>query len=64
LGMALLLGQGMVVWVQACSWIPSTASPDSLLLPAHAVSVPDGLRGEIIPILAAMALGQVPEVHL
>lgn len=63
LGMALLLGQGMVAWMQACSWIPSTASHNSPLLPACNLPVPHGVRGEIIMLLAAMALRQVPEVH-
>jgi hypothetical protein len=63
LGMALLVGQGMVAWMQACSWVPSTASQNSLLLPTCHFPVPHGVRGEIIILLAAMALRQVQEVH-
>jgi hypothetical protein len=61
--MALLLGQGMVVWMQACSWAPSTPPHNVRLLPADAVPLPYDLRGEIVVVLAAMALSQAPELH-
>lgn len=63
LDMGLLLSQGMVVWMQACSWVPSTTSTNLPLLPASNAPVPHGFREEIIRILAAMALRQVSEVH-
>jgi hypothetical protein len=63
LGMALFLGQGMVAWMQACSWVAST-TPDNLRrCPTVSGPLPDDLRGEVVLVLAAMALNQAPEVH-
>jgi hypothetical protein len=64
LGMALLLGQGMVAWMQACSWVASTTTPDNLRrFPTVGGPLPDDLPGEVVLVLAAMALNQAPEVH-
>ena len=63
LGMAIFLGQGMVAWMLACSWVASP-NPDSVRrCPITAAPLPDELRGEIVLVLAAMALKQAPEVH-
>jgi hypothetical protein len=63
LGMALFLGQGMVAWMQACSWVASTA-PDNLRRCSTVCGpLPDDLRGEVVLVLAAMALNQALEVH-
>jgi hypothetical protein len=63
LGMALFLSQGMVAWMRACSWVSST-TPDNLRrCPTAAVSLPNDLRGEVVLVLAAMALNQASEVR-
>ena len=63
LGMALFLGQGMVAWMQAFSWLASINphNPRQYLSPA--TRVPDDVRGEIVLVLAAMALRRAPEVY-
>jgi hypothetical protein len=63
LGMGLFLTQGMVAWMQACSWIPATVSKNSPSHPSTSAPLPQDLRGEIVTVLAAMALRQVSEVH-
>ena len=63
LGMAILLGQGMVAWMLACSWVASTNPESSRPCPTTTAPLPDQLRGEIVLILAAMALKQAPEVY-
>jgi hypothetical protein len=63
LGMAIFLGQGMAAWMLACSCVTCT-NPDSLRgCPITASPLPDDLRGEIVLVLAAMALKQGLEVH-
>ena len=62
LGMALFLGQGMVAWMLACSWVASTGPDNSRQCPT-VLPLPDDLRGEIVLVLAAMALKQAREVH-
>ena len=63
LGMAILLDQGMVAWMLACSWVASTHPNNLQRCPSIAAPVPDELRGEIVLVLAAMALNQAPEVY-
>jgi hypothetical protein len=63
LGMAIFLGQGMVAWMLACSWVASTHPNNLQRCPSTATPVPDELRGEIVLVLAAMALNQAPEVY-
>jgi hypothetical protein len=64
LGIALLLGQGMVAWMQACSWVSSATTLDNLCRrPTVSGPLPDDLRGEVVLVLAAMALNQAPEVY-
>lgn len=63
LGMAIFLDQGMVAWMLACSWVASTNADDSRRCPTTAAPLPDELRGEIVLVLAAMALKQAPEVY-
>jgi hypothetical protein len=58
--MALFLGQGMVAWMRACSWVSSTAPDNSRRSQTAAAPLPNDLRGEIVLVLAAMALNQVP----
>jgi hypothetical protein len=61
--MAIFLDQGMVAWMLACSWVAST-NPDNLRrCPTTAPPLPDELRGEIVLVLAAMALKQALEVY-
>jgi len=60
--MALFLGQGMVAWIRACSWVSSTA-PDNLRQCPTAAPLPNDLRGEVVLVLAAMALNQAPEIR-
>ena len=63
LGMALFIGQGMVAWMHACSWVAST-TPDNLRrCPTVGGALPDDLRGEVVLVLAAMAFNQPAEVH-
>jgi len=61
--MAIFLGQGMAAWMLACSWVASTNPHPVRRCPITAAPLPDELRGEIVLVLAAMALKQTPEVH-
>jgi hypothetical protein len=63
LGMAIFLDQGMVAWMLACSWVGSTNPDKPRRCPTTVAPLPDELRGEIVLVLAAMALKQAPEVH-
>jgi hypothetical protein len=62
--MALFLGQGMVAWMRACSWVPSGLPHNSPSSAIDAVPLSNDLRGEIVIVLAAMALRQAPEIRL
>jgi len=53
----------MVAWMLACSWVASTHPNNLQRCPSIAAPVPDELRGEIVLVLAAMALNQAPEVY-
>jgi hypothetical protein len=59
LGMAIFLDQGML----ACSWVASTNPDNSRRCPTTAPPLSNELRGEIVLVLAAMALKQAPEVY-
>jgi hypothetical protein len=61
--MAVFLGQGMVAWMLAYSWVASTNPDNVRRCPIIAAPLPDELRGEIVLVLAAMALKQALEVH-
>ena len=61
LGIAIFLDQGMVAWMLACSWVASTNPDNSRLCPTTAPPLSNELRGEIVLVLAAMALKQAPE---
>jgi hypothetical protein len=63
LGMAILLNQGMVAWMLACSWVPSTSPDNSRRCLTAVAPLPNELRREIVLVMAAMALKQSPEVH-
>jgi hypothetical protein len=63
LGMAILLDHGMVAWMLACSWVPSTNAGNSLRCPTAATPLPNELRREIVLVMTAMALKQAPEVY-
>jgi len=63
LGMAILLNQGMVAWMLACSWVPSTNPDNSRRCPTAIAPLPNELRREIVLVMAAMALKQAPEVY-
>src|SRR5437762_6162887 len=63
LGMAIFLGQGMVAWMLACSWVASTNPDNVRRCQTTAAPLPNELRGEIVLVLATMALKQAPEVH-
>jgi hypothetical protein len=61
--MAIFLDQGMVAWMLVCSWV-APINPDKVRqCPTAAAPLPDELRGEIVLVLAAMALKQAPEVY-
>ncbi len=61
--MALFLGQGMVAWMRACSWVSSTAPDNLRLAPTAPTPLPNDLRGEVVLVLAAMALNQALEIR-
>jgi hypothetical protein len=63
LGMAIFLDQGMAAWMLACSWVASTNPDNARRCPTSAAHLPDELRGEIVLVLAAMALKQASEVY-
>jgi len=58
LGMTLLLTQGMVAWMKACRPSTSAISENVPFQPAIPVLLAGDLRGEVVRILASMALGQ------
>jgi hypothetical protein len=60
LGMVLFLGQGMVAWMRACSWVASTAPDNLRRCPSAAAPLPNDLRSEVVLVLAVMALNQAP----
>lgn len=62
-GMVIFLDQGMAAWMLACSWVASTNPANLRRCPTTTAPVPDELRGEIVLVLAAMALKQAPEVY-
>jgi hypothetical protein len=61
--MALFLGQGMVAWMRACSGVSSTLPDNLRRCPSAAARLPDDLRGEVVLVLAAMALDQAPGIR-
>jgi hypothetical protein len=61
--MAIFLDQGMVAWMLACSWVASINPDNGRRYPISAAPLPDELRGEIVLVLAAMALNQAPEAY-
>ncbi len=61
--MAIFLGQGMVAWMLACSWVASTNPDNVRRCQTTAAPLPNELRGEIVLVLATMALKQAPEVQ-
>ena len=62
LGMALLLRQGMVAWMTA--WMESNSRvPENWRL-TPAVAVPEDRHGEIVAILATMALNHCQEMRI
>ena len=61
--MALFIGQGMVAWMRACSWAPSTAPDNLRRCLTIAAPLPNDLRSEVVLVLAAMALNQAPEIR-
>jgi len=63
LGMAIFLGQGMVAWMLACSRVGSTNPDNARRCQTPTAPLPNELRGEIVLVLATMALKQAPEVH-
>lgn len=63
LGMAIILDQGMLAWMLACSCVPSTNPDNSRRCPTAVAALPNELRREIVLVMAAMALKQAPEVH-
>ena len=63
LGMAIFLDQGMVAWMLACSWVASTNPDNVRRCQTTAAPLPNALRGEIVLVLATMALKQAPEVQ-
>jgi hypothetical protein len=63
LGMAIFLDQGMAAWMLACCWVASTNPDNSRRCPTTAPPLSNELRGEIVLVLAAMALKQAPEVY-
>jgi hypothetical protein len=63
LGMTIFLDQGIVAWMLACSWVASTNPDNARRCPTSPAPLPDELRGEIVLMLAAMALKQAPEVY-
>jgi hypothetical protein len=62
--MAIFLGQGLAAWMLACCWVTCTNSDSVRGCPITAAPLPDDLRGEIVLVLAAMALKQTLEVHI
>jgi hypothetical protein len=61
--MALFLDQGMVAWMRACSWAVFTNPHNSRKCLSPADGLSDDVRGEIVLVLAAMALRRASEVY-
>jgi hypothetical protein len=62
--MTLLLTQGMAAWMKACPASTVAISENVRLQPTIPVVLADDLRGEVVRILASMALGQTHAVSL
>ena len=61
-GLAVLLGQGVAVWMEAWSKLPAPAvraQQDEDKRPP----LLDGASAEVVRVLAAMALGHIEEAH-
>jgi len=59
LGLAILLREGLAAWVEQWSKVPAPA-PTKRFRPSP---LPDSSSTDLINVLAAMALSQIPEVH-
>jgi hypothetical protein len=60
LGLAILLRQGLAAWVEQWSKVPAPAPSTERSRPSP---LPDSTSTDLINVLAAMALSQIPEVH-
>jgi hypothetical protein len=60
LGLAILLRQGLAAWVDQWSKMPAPAPSTERSRPSP---LPDSTSTDLINVLAAMALSQIPEIH-
>ena len=60
LGLAILLRQGLATWIEQWSKVPAPAPSTERSRPSP---LPDSSSTDLINVLAAMALSQIPEVH-
>lgn len=63
-GWALFIGQGMAAWMDACAALTSVAEPGPRASAPPPVPLPSDLRGELVMVLARMALAQPIEGDL
>ena len=63
-GLAMLLRHGMAAWMEAWSKVPEPPPPRSTRDESRrSFALPDESSAEVVRVLAAMALGQMQEVH-
>ncbi|MCP4002553.1 MAG: hypothetical protein GY725_00015 [bacterium] len=62
LGLAILLRQGLAAWVEQWSKVPAPA-PSTERSRRSRSPLADSTSTDLINVLAAMALSQIPEVH-
>ena len=61
-GLVVLLRQGVALWMQACSTLPTCTTPTTPQRCDRAV-LADAASAEVVRILAAMALRHLQEMH-
>lgn len=62
LGLAVLLQQGLAVWLEQWAKMPAT-TPLPTAYSARPSSLPDEFSAQVVNVLTAMALGHIQEVH-
>jgi len=62
-GLAVLLRQGVVAWVQALSQLPAWPPRPPQKEPTQPWPLADGASAEVVRVLAAMTLEHIQEVH-
>lgn len=63
LGLGILRLQGLAAWIMQWSKLSARTAPPAAESPRPPV-LPDKIHADVINVLAAMAIGHLPEVHV